>query len=115
TLMNTENCGGTIPVSLCIHHQHLYVVNGGTSDICGFTVGAGGQLTKIAGSNLQLSAAMADPAQIAFSPNGDYLYVTEKMTDKITSYDVDVNGLASFDVSYSSTGHTPFGFCIARD
>jgi 6-phosphogluconolactonase len=115
SLTNTVSSGGTKPVSLCIHHNYLYVVNSASSNICGFTVDAGGMMTMIAGSNLPLSAAMAGPAQIAFSPNGEYLYVTEKMTNKISSYEVDASGLATLDIVYNSTGVTPFGFSIARD
>jgi len=119
TLAHTEPSHGDIPVSLCCYHHYLYVVHTGSasspSNICGFNVGAGGTLATIPGTNLPLSAAMADPAQIAFSPNGEYLYVTEKMTDKITSFEVDANGVATPDIIYNSTGHTPFGFAIARD
>jgi len=115
TLMDTKGSGGTTPVSLSIYHHYLYVVNSGSSNINGYTVGAGGTLTAIANSNLPLSANAAGPAQIAFSPNGEYLYVTEKMTNKITSFEVDVNGLATSDMSFPSTGVTPFGFSIARD
>jgi 6-phosphogluconolactonase (cycloisomerase 2 family) len=115
TLMDTKSSGGNLPTSLCIHGRVLYVLNNGSSDINGYMVGQGGILTAIPNTNLPLSATMADPAQIAFSPNGDYLYVTERMTDKITSYDVDMNGVATFDMAHSSTGHTPFGFCHARD
>ncbi len=114
-LAHTVSSGGTAPVSLCCYHHYLYVVNSVTSNICGYTVGAGGTLTAIPGSNLPLSSAASGPAQIAFSPNGEYLYITEKMTNKICSFDVDPAGLASFDQAFSSTGNTPFGFSIARD
>jgi 6-phosphogluconolactonase (cycloisomerase 2 family) len=114
-LSDTKASGGTIPVSICNHHQYVYVVNAGTGTINGYTLGLGGTFEAIVGSNLPLSAAMADPAQIAFSPNGEYLYVTEKRTSKISSYEVDANGLATADIVYSSTGVTPFGFCHARD
>ena len=115
TLANTTGSGGTTPVSLCAYNHYLYVVNSGSSNICGYTIDAGGMLTAIMGANLPLSAPMAGPAQIAFSPNGEYLYVTEKMTNMITSYEVDHNGLATFDTSFPSTGNTPFGFSIARE
>jgi 6-phosphogluconolactonase len=115
TLTDTKASGGTTPVSLCIYHRYLYVVNSGSSNICGYEVGAGGTLTTITGSNLPLSANAAGPAQIAFSPNGEYLYVTEKMTNMITSFEVDASGLATSDMSFPSTGVTPFGFSIARD
>ncbi|MDQ3051629.1 MAG: lactonase family protein [Bacteroidota bacterium] len=115
TLANTISSGGTVPVSLSIHHHHLYVVNSTSSNINGFQVGGGGTLTPIPGTNLPLSAAMTNPAQISFSPNGNYLYVTEKMTNMITSYEVNGSGVATFDVSYPSTGVTPFGFSFGRD
>jgi 6-phosphogluconolactonase (cycloisomerase 2 family) len=115
TLEHTENSGGTTPSSLCVHNHTLYVLNLGSSTINGYHVGAGGTMTAIAGSNLPLSSTMADAAQIAFSPNGDYLYVTERMTNKITSFHVDATGLATADGSMNSTGNTPFGFCFARD
>jgi 6-phosphogluconolactonase len=115
TLAHTVTSGGTTPVSLCIYNHFLYVVNSGSSNISGYTVGMGGTMTPITGSVLSLSAANAGPAQIAFSPNGRYLYVTEKMTNMITSYDVDAGGLAAYDNSIASTGVTPFGFDIARN
>lgn len=115
TLAHTEGAGGTVPISLCIYHHYLYVVNDGTSNICGYTVGAGGTLTAMPGANLPLSSTTSHPAQIAFSQNGEYLYITERMTDKICSFDVSPAGLASFDQAFSSTGVTPFGFSIARD
>jgi 6-phosphogluconolactonase (cycloisomerase 2 family) len=58
---------------------------------------------------------MAHPAQIGFSPNGEYLYVTERGTNNICSFDVSTTGIASFDQVFPSTGVTPFGFSIARD
>lgn len=114
TLIDTKGSGGTTPISVCIKNHYLYVVNSGSSNICGYTVGAGGTLTAIMGANLPLSAAMAGPAQIAFSPNGNYLYVTEKMTNKITSFHVNASGMASPHTSIASTGVTPFGFSTAR-
>ena len=115
TLANTVSSGGTLPSSLCIHHHILYVLNNGSSTINGYMVGAGGTMTAIPGSNLPLSSNMADAAQISFSPSGDYLYVTERMTNMITSFDVDATGLATLNTSIASTGNTPFGFCHARD
>lgn len=115
TLAHTENSGGVNPSSLCIHHHTLYVLNNTSSNINGYMVGAGGTMTEIPNSNVALSAANADAAQIAFSPNGDYLYVTERMTNKITSYEVDANGVATLDNVFNSVGNTPFGFMHARD
>ncbi len=115
TLMDTEGSGGTNPVSVCVWRHFVYVVNAGSADINGYSVDQNGDLTEIPGTNLSLSAAGAGAAQIAFSPNGEYLYVTEKMTNMITSFEVDANGVATADISFAATGVTPFGFSIARN
>ena len=115
TLAHTESSGGQVPISLCIYHHYLYVVNDSTANISGYTIGAGGTLTAMTGANLPLSSSTAHPAQIGFSPNGEYLYITERGTNSICSFDVNISGLASFDQTFSSTGVTPFGFSIARN
>ena len=40
------------------------------------------------GSDRPLSGAGTDPAQIAFTPHGDALVVTEKATNKIVTFEV---------------------------
>src|SRR6266702_148088 len=43
--------GGTLPISLTVHGNVLYVLNaGGTGNISGFAVGTSGTLTAIAGA-----------------------------------------------------------------
>jgi|SRR5688572_8269163 len=115
TLTDTEGTGGTLPVSVCVHRKIVYVVNSGSDNIAGFTLDGLGDLTPIPGSILPLSGTGVAPAQISFSPNGDYLYVTEKMSNTITSFAVDANGLATPGNSISSTGTTPFGFDFSRN
>lgn len=115
TLSHTISTGGIRPVSVTSHHHYIYVVNAGSDNISGFHVGANGSLTAIAGSVKSLSATGTAPAQISFSPNGNFLYVTEKATNKITTFPVNVHGVAGAGTSIASTGQTPFGFDIARD
>ena len=115
TLTDTESSDGTNPVSVAVRGRYVYVVNAGSADINGYELDQNGGLTEIPGTNLPLSDPGAAPAQIAFSPNGDHLYVTEKMTNMITSFDVNANGVAVAGSSIASTGVTPFGFSIARN
>jgi 6-phosphogluconolactonase len=106
---------GVMPVSLSVFGNLLYVVNaGGDGNISGYTIDAGGHLNHISGSNQALSAPGAGPAQIQFNQNGEYLIVTEKMTNMITVYPVDINGVAGAGTSYPSAGVTPFGFALAK-
>jgi 6-phosphogluconolactonase (cycloisomerase 2 family) len=109
-LMHTVASNGTKPVSLTVSGDMVYVVNATSANISGFRVGPGGVLTFIPGSSQSLSNPGAAPAQISFTPNGQYLIVTEKMTSKITSFPVNASGVAGPGVSQSSANNNPFGF-----
>ena len=54
-----------------------------------------GQLVELEGSARPLSAEDADPAQVAFSPDGRTLAVTERGTDSISTYAIDEHGYAT--------------------
>ncbi len=119
-LRDIVHSGGLRPISLTIHHDLLYVLNagedGGPGNITGFFVDAG-KLTEIPGSTKGLSeyATGVGPAQVGFSPNGDFLVVTEKATNKLTSYVVHLDGTPSEPLVTDSAGQTPFGFAFGRD
>lgn len=114
-LKYTISSGGILPVSVSAYDNLVYVVNSGSSGICGFTIGSDGELTKIQGSGKNLSTTVAGPAQIAFSPAGKTVLVTEKATNTIAAFSLDENGAVA-DVNFTnSVGQTPFGFDLARD
>jgi 6-phosphogluconolactonase (cycloisomerase 2 family) len=114
TLADTVASGGIRPVSVTAHGDLLYVLNaGGTGNIAGFRVSAQGTLTAIAGSSRPLSSGAASAAQISFSPDGRQLVVTERATQKIDTYMVDRDGLATGPLVQNSAGVTPFGFAFA--
>jgi 6-phosphogluconolactonase len=114
-LSHTVATKGVTPVSLTLHNNMLYVVHSGNSTINGYHLGPNGTFSDIPGSYKELSAKTAGPAQISFSPEGNYLYVTEKMTNKISMFKVDANGAADERETTASVGDTPFGFNIVRD
>jgi 6-phosphogluconolactonase len=103
--------GGTQPVSVTARSGVVYVLNaGGAGNIAGFRVGLDGELRAIAGSTLPLSAEGVTPTEIALSPDGDTLIVTEKGDNRIDAYYVDVAGLAHGPTVNASNGAAPFGF-----
>src|SRR2546426_11789527 len=105
--------GGTLPISLTVHGNVLYVLNaGGSGNISGFTVGSSGDLTPIVGATLPLSGSTVGPADVQFSPDGRHLVVTEKNTNLLDVYAVDAGGAASGPVTVASAGGTPFGFAF---
>jgi 6-phosphogluconolactonase len=105
--------GGSLPTSIAVHHEHVYALNaGGEPNVSGFVV-SDGKLTPLEGSTRKLSTDDADPAQIAFSPDGRTLVVTERGTNSISAYAVDEHGYAEGPATIDSSGATPYGFDFA--
>ena len=113
SLASRTASGGTLPISLTVHGNVLYLLNaGGNGNISGFTIGTTGGLTAIPGSTQLLSGTNVGPAQVSFSPDGRRLVVTEKNTSLLDVYAVDANGAAGARTSFTSAGGTPFGFAF---
>src|SRR2546427_7381413 len=111
SLASRTASGGTLPISLTVHGNVLYVLNaGGTGNISGLALGTSGALTAIAGATRPLSGSNVGPAQVSFSPDGRRLVVTEKNTNQLDVYAVDANGVATGPTTTASAGGTPFGF-----
>jgi len=105
--------GGSTPVSVAVHEDLIYVLNQGSDSITGFRVGRGGVVTAIEGSTRQLSATGVGAAQVAISPDGRNIVVTEKATQKIDAFSLDANGLPSATSRTITAGAaTPFGFAF---
>jgi len=112
TLTDKASSQGTMPISVTVHGNVVYVLNtggsGSTGNIAGFNLN-NGQLNEISGSVQHLSGVTA-PAQISFNPSGTVLVVTEKSTNKIDTFLVNNHGVASAPNVQASSGGTPFGF-----
>jgi 6-phosphogluconolactonase (cycloisomerase 2 family) len=117
-LADTAPSGGVRPISVTAHGRLVYALNAGAAgaaaNISGFFVTRGGTLVPLPGSTRPLSAALPDPAQVEFSPDGDHLVVTEKATNRIVTYRVGFLGYASGPNAQPSAGQTPFGFAFDR-
>ena len=116
-LVDRVPSGGTMPVSVAVHGNLIYVVNaGGTPNIQGFFVeSSSGHLIQIPGSSQPLpGGASAGPGQIGFSPDGDVLVVTEKSTNQIDTWTITDEGLPVNGKVTVSHGAVPFGFTFVR-
>jgi 6-phosphogluconolactonase len=112
-LVEREPSGGDMPISLTIHKELLYVLNAGVpNNITGFRIADDGTLTPLAGSTRPLSGPMVAPAQVEFTPHGDFLVVTEKRTNLIDTYRVGRDGVPGVPFINRSHGLTPFGFAF---
>lgn len=113
-LTDTINSGGLLPISVTAHDDTVYVLNASDKDhannITGFHLSRFGKLSAIADSTQPLSDKVVGPAQVAFSPNGRTLVVTEKTANKLDTYTVNRNGQPSNHKVFNAAGTTPFGF-----
>ena len=108
--------GGGRPTSLAVHGQLLYVLDAeGTGGISGFEIDDGA-LTVIEGASQPLSGAeMPAPAQVAVTPAGDFVVVTERATNQILTYAINEDGSLEAPVVNPASGVTPFGFAFRDD
>ena len=111
-LADRASSGGTSPISVTLHGRILYVLDaGGTGNIAGFAR-IGRHLVALPGSIQPLSGAGTSPEQIAFSPDGGVLVVTEKGAGEIVTYRVGFFGIAGPPSVSASAGAAPYGFAF---
>ena len=80
-ITDVEPSGGDHPISVTVHDNTLYVLNGGASNcsggtpsIVGFRISPRGELTQIPGSSRPVSGgANSGCAQVSFTKSGDVL------------------------------------------
>ncbi|GAB2189488.1 lactonase family protein [Sessilibacter sp. MAH2] len=113
-LIQTIDSQGDRPISLTQTDDLLYVVNEGTDNIAGYKVKKDGKLEILENSVASLSGSGTAPAQISFSPDGDFLIVTEKLTNLIVTYPVLEDGRPGELVATTSALPVPFGFDFDR-
>ena len=113
-LADRVGSGGDTPTSVAINGTLVYALNDASATIAGFTLD-GGRLVELDGASRSLSADDADPAQVAFSPDGRTLTVPERATDSISSFAIDERGYATGLATIKSAGQTPYGFDFTAD
>ncbi|MFL5673897.1 MAG: lactonase family protein [Chloroflexota bacterium] len=112
---DTVASGGTHPISVTVSDDLVYALNDGAGgNIAGFRIDGEGDLDAIAGSSRPLSGSGTGPAEVAFSPHGDTLVVTEKAVNQVLGYDVREDGTTAGPNITAAAGVTPFGFAFDR-
>lgn len=114
-LLDKAEVSGDRPVSVAVDHNLVYVVNAGDDSIFGFRFDPySGKLRPLPESYRALSAPGSAPAQISFNREGNALVITEKATNKITTFVLDDDGLPATRHTLDSAGTTPFGFSFGK-
>jgi 6-phosphogluconolactonase len=92
-LVDKKLTGGAEPNAVAQHGGVVYVLNvGGSSNVVGFTVSANGRLSQIPDSIRFLTTNNSEGASLAFSPDGQFLVVTERATNNIDVFQVRSDG-----------------------
>jgi 6-phosphogluconolactonase len=102
---------GDTPRSIAEHDGLVVVLNTGEPGLASFRLHSDG-IEPVAGGEQALAASDADPAQVAFSPDGSMVVVTERGTDSIAVYEVTPDGTFGASHEIASQGPTPYGFAI---
>src|SRR5438270_8028439 len=94
-LSNTPS-GGAQPSAVAEFNGLVYVLNsGGAGSLVGFNLGNGGQLRQIKNSTAFLTGTTTGGASLAFSPDGQFLVVTERVANNIDVFHVQADGTLS--------------------
>ena len=102
---------GATPRSVAEHDGLVVVLNTGEPGLASFRVDDEG-IEPVAGGEQALEASDADPAQVALSPDGSMVVVTQRGTDSIVTYAVAPDGTFGSSREIASEGPTPYGFAF---
>lgn len=114
SLADKVPCGGSEPVAIAQHGDLVYVVNaGGSSNVTGFRLDKNGRLKPIADSIAFLTTGNSGAASLSFSPDGQFLLVTEKITNNIDGFHIQIDGTLGPIVVNPSVGPGAFAVLFA--
>jgi 6-phosphogluconolactonase (cycloisomerase 2 family) len=114
-LADVRPTGGSAPVAVAEHGGLVYVLNfAGNSGVSGFKVDDG-ELRPVANSVRYLSAANSGASSLAFSTDGKFLLVSEKLTNNIDVFPVMSDGTLGTVVITKDLAAGLFNVLVAPD
>ena len=102
---------GATPRSVAERDGLVVVLNTGEPALASFRLSAEG-IAPVEGGEQALDASHTDPAQVAFSPDGSMIVITERATDSIVTYELTADGTFGASHQIASEGPTPYGFAF---
>jgi len=114
SLVDRVPCGGSEPVAVSQHGNLVYVLNaGGSSNVVGFQLDHNGKLRPIHHSIAFLTTGNSGPGSLSFSPDGQFLLVTEKLNNVVDAFHVQLDGTLGPLVVTPAVGPGTFALLFA--
>jgi 6-phosphogluconolactonase len=114
-LADTVASGGSEPNAVAVIGNLVYVLNtGGSSNVVGFTIDHN-KLRQIPDSTRFLTTNTSGAASVAFSPDGKFLVVTERLTNNLDVFAVQPDGSLAARVVTPSAGPGAFSVAFASN
>jgi 6-phosphogluconolactonase len=115
-LVDRKATSGSEPNAVAQHGNLVYVLNvGGSSNVIGLALHAGGQLKPIPNSIRFLTTNNSEGASLAFSPDGRFLLVSERATNNIDVFSVRPDGTLASIVVNSDLAPGTFALTFAAN
>jgi 6-phosphogluconolactonase len=105
---------GSTPRSVDESDGLVVVLNTGEPGLASFRLDDEG-IAAVEGGDQALDRSDADPAQVAFSPDGSMVVITQRGTDSVVTYEVAPDGTFGASSEVASEGPTPYGFAFTSD
>ena len=102
---------GDAPKSVTEHDGLVVVLNTGEPGLMSFRLDAEG-IEAVVGGAQALASSDADPAEVAFGPDGSMVAITQRGTDSIVTYEIAPDGTLGASRAIASEGPTPYGFAF---
>lgn len=113
-LADVAYTGGASPVAVAQWGDLVYVLNfAGNSNVVAFHLDDNGKLSQIPKSIRYLSSSNSGASSVAFTPDGKYLLVTEKLTNNIDLFPVLADGTLGTAVITKDPGAGLFDLTIS--
>lgn len=112
TLAGRVSSGGKGPNSLAVHGNLLYALNAGDNSVSGFRVTDGARLVALPHATRSLASGASGAAAIRFTPDGQQLIVTERVSNRLEVFAVQPDGRLGDPVVTAGNGAATFGFDV---
>ncbi len=118
---SVSNCvaAGFHPTSVTVDPtgRYVYVANSDGNDVSMFTIGTGGALNPVAGSNCDGTSAAncvvvgSGPFSVTVDPTGHYVYVANGGDDNVSMFTIGAGGKLT-EISTVAAGSGPFSVTV---